>query len=232
MRIVVWIVTLELLLLGGAAALLLYPPLWIRPEAPGRANPWLPVARRDLLARLEAALGREWRVFPEVPLGRLLDAGEDPAGWGERLRRLLFSADSTWAMGGTLPVDFVLVTPPGLDVAGVVLLKTAGRRDRESRLAAALKEGGIPVILVNGGETVAALREMLATLGQSSAAPAVPPPVIPAPAASAPTPGPRDCPRCGTPMGRRRVGKGAHQGKVVWVCGRYPDCRTVLELKE
>ncbi|MBF0624664.1 MAG: hypothetical protein HQL82_07630 [Magnetococcales bacterium] len=218
----VWIVTLELLLLGGAAALLLYPPPWIRPDPPGRANPWLPVPHRDLLARLEAVLGREWRVFPGVPLGRLLGPGPDPDGWPARLGRMMFAADSVWAMGGAAPVDFILVTLPGLEVAGAVLLKTAGRRDQESRMAGALKESGIPVFLVNGGETVAALQETLAIL--------LKPPSAAPPAA--PDAGQRDCPRCGTPMGRRRVGKGAHQGKVVWVCGRYPDCRTVLEQKE
>ncbi|WP_115719599.1 DUF2726 domain-containing protein [Gallaecimonas mangrovi] len=40
------------------------------------------------------------------------------------------------------------------------------------------------------------------------------------------------CPTCGAVMHQRTVSKGQHAGKTFWVCEHYPECKTVLPIKE
>lgn len=39
---------------------------------------------------------------------------------------------------------------------------------------------------------------------------------------------PKLCPKCAASMLQRRVKTGVHQGKLMWVCSSYPECRGVL----
>ncbi len=41
----------------------------------------------------------------------------------------------------------------------------------------------------------------------------------------------RLCPKCGKRMGKRRVRKGKHAGRLFWACGDYPACRTLIPYK-
>jgi restriction system protein len=55
-----------------------------------------------------------------------------------------------------------------------------------------------------------------------------------APAASAsepaPVPDPLTCPKCSSPMVRRRVKSGANAGQEFWGCSTYPKCRGIVPI--
>jgi len=41
-----------------------------------------------------------------------------------------------------------------------------------------------------------------------------------------------DCPACNSAMQKRRAGKGAHEGKMFWVCTGYPACNSVVPISQ
>ncbi|MEG3638801.1 topoisomerase DNA-binding C4 zinc finger domain-containing protein [Magnetococcus sp. PR-3] len=46
-----------------------------------------------------------------------------------------------------------------------------------------------------------------------------------------PKPASRTCDKCGSTMQRKKVVKGQHAGKRFWVCGNYPECRTLIPIQ-
>lgn len=42
----------------------------------------------------------------------------------------------------------------------------------------------------------------------------------------------KTCPVCNSSMQERRAGKGAHEGKMFWVCSEYPACNSVVPISQ
>ncbi len=112
-------------------------------------------------------------------------------------------------------MDFVLCTPHAFTIAGVVELddRTHDMQDRKERdefVDEALKSAGIPLIRypVQRAYRTDEVRQKLNPVfvyGENL----------------------KICPRCSSPLVKKKAGKGRHAGKEFWGCSGFPDCRYI-----
>lgn len=135
------------------------------------------------------------------------------------------SHDAAQARLADKQVDFVIMNTRSLDIMGVILFEQE-QADLPTRLqhkfiTSALNSARIPVLRIPIypryplGSLCKALNNRLhlnLAIDPQLAQPH------------------HQCPRCHANLLYRQIKKGAHKGKYVWVCQRYPQCKTVLSL--
>jgi len=198
-------------------------------------------AERSFLGALDRAVGSEYRVLVKVRIAEVMGV----AGAADNKRRQ--------AALGRLSCecfDFLLCRADTLAPACAIELDDRSPRQSERQARDALinelcRESGLPLLRVPERPAYAVsrlrnlVRERLAAaevpgvdvsrepwIGDTRPADAeAPERAAHEPRASGTEP---SCPRCGSAMLARSVSSGAHAGRRVWRCVRYPECPAVV----
>lgn len=190
-------------------------------------------AERSFLGVLEQAVGARNRVQVQVRLADLMT-----------VRAGLPAARRTAAQNriNGKHADFVLCDPDTLAIVAAIELddashRQAARRQRDDFLKSACAAAGLPLLRfeAKAAYSLAEVRHQLAAVVEPDAgsgpaqvelaAEAVDAAVEAGPPSAEPL-----CPRCGGAMVVRQVRQGAHAGKRLWGCRRYPACRGIVPL--
>jgi hypothetical protein len=235
---IVLLVLFALIVVLGAALLLRRRAPQSMVEHPPSEGEFLTSAERVFLARLENALGADFRIFSKTPLGHLLRHAL------QKNRRQTFGRSDQL-------LDFVLCRKDDSRVIGVIQLGETPDRQVVGALAAA----GIASVYfsLRKPPTLEELRSFLADF-----APAPRPgaaeewqlgilnqdktdeewllgiPAVDKEAVNDES-DPVDakqvtCPACGAAMRRRRATRGVGAGRLFWSCSNFPACRKVLPI--
>lgn len=239
------ILAIELLpVLGGLVGLLLALLIWRRwrRRQPAGARPRrarrqsiLNEPGRAFLDALDRAVGGEYRVFVRVPAAEVVQVlGE---GNAER-RRAEEEGLARQAF------DFLLCDPDTLAPLCAIQIDARGRDGGQSGFIGELcREIGLPLLRVpeRPAYAVSRLRNLIRERVAAAEVPGVDASREPwigeatepvedpeTGTAATPTAGDPRCPRCGSGMTARAVTTGAHAGRRVWRCARYPECPAVV----
>ncbi len=181
-------------------------------------------AERSFLGVLEQAVGAQYRVFGKV---RLADVVLPPRGlprseWQKAFNRI-----------SSKHLDFVLCKKGDLSVVCAIELNDKShqqtkRQNRDQFLKQTLDTADVPLVMfpAKSGYAVPEVRSQIAkavVLQPTESVSALPNEDV-----SAVKDESKVCPKCSSPMVRRKAAKGAHAGKEFWGCNNYPKCKAIL----
>jgi hypothetical protein len=228
-----WALILVLVIVVAASLLL---KLRFKPESLEypyhKAHSLFTPAERSFLGVLEKAVGEKGKVLGKV---RLADVVSPITGLSRSDRQKAFNRI------GSKHVDFVLCKKDDLSPICAIELddnshKKSERKSRDDFLEKALSAAAIPFIrfAVRASYNLQEVRSQIAEATGLELQPLgdVPrPKTAPGGEAVQPNPG-QTCPKCGSQMVLRKAASGKYAGRRFWGCSRYPECKTLLPLKE
>jgi len=228
-----WVTVIVLIIVVVAALLLKARSKQETLEYPyQKADSLFSPAERSFLGVLERAVGDKCRVVGKV---RLADVISPISGLSRSDRQKAFNRI------GSKHVDFVLCKRDDLSLLCAIELddsshKKADRKNRDDFLENALNAAAIPLIrfAARASYNVQEVREEIGkATGLDLQSPGDAPGPKSAPGGEAAQPDPtRTCPKCASPMVLRKAASGKYAGKRFWGCSRYPECKTLLPVKE
>lgn len=120
-------------------------------------------------------------------------------------------------------IDFVLCTRDTISVTCAIELQDASTIGKEVGPAEVLRQVGLPVFNLPRKTSYAAteVRKILAPFLKEKA------PTPDEMVATISMEAFRVCNKCNTRMVLKRAKSGKYKGMLFWVCGRYPECRTI-----
>jgi len=228
------LVTIIVLIIVVAAALLLKA----RPQREPAEYPYKKTeslfspAERSFLGVLEKAVGDKCRVVGKVRLADIISPinGLSKSEWQKAFNRI-----------GSKHVDFALCAKDDLSLICAIELddsshKKSERKTRDDFLEKALGAASIPFIRFTARASYN-LQEVRAKIAEVTgldvqAGPNEPSSVQRSGSELAQDDAPRTCPKCASPMVLRKAASGKYAGKRFWGCSRYPECKTLLPVKE
>jgi|MudIll2142460700_1097286.scaffolds.fasta_scaffold36545_3 hypothetical protein len=189
-------------------------------------------AERSFLGVIERAVGDKCRVVGKVRLADVISpiSGLSRSDWQKAFNRI-----------GSKHVDFALCKKDDLSILCTIELDDSShkRRDREDRddfLENALNAAAIPFIrfTARASYNVQEVRSQIAEAAglDFQAAQKEPSAAQAARGELAQGDAPPSCPKCSSPMVLRKAAAGKYAGKRFWGCSRYPECKTLLQVKE
>jgi hypothetical protein len=227
-------VTIIVLIIVVAVALLLKPRTKRESvEYPyQKADSLFSPAERSFLGVLERAVGDKFKVLGKVRLADVISliSGLSKSDRQKALNRIV-----------SKHVDFALCKKDDLSLICAIELddsshKKSDRKNRDDFLEKALNASSVPFIRFaarvsyNVQEVKAKIAE--ATGLDVQAAPNESSSVHISGGESAQPNPTRTCPKCASPMVLRKAASGKYAGKRFWGCSRYPECKTVLPMKD
>ena len=226
--------TIVLVVIVVAAALLLKARSKREPaEYPyQKADSLFSPAERSFLGVVERAVGDKCKVLGKVRLADIISPskGLSRSDWQKAFNRI-----------GAKHVDFALCAKDDLSLICAIELddsshKKTDRRTRDDFLERALSAAAIPFIRFTARASYN-LQEVRSQIAEATglalqAAPNEASSVQAAEGKLAQADAPRTCPKCSSPMVLRKAASGKHAGKRFWGCSRYPECKTLLPVKE
>jgi hypothetical protein len=228
------LVTIIVLIIVVAVALLLKARTKREPvDYPyQKADSLFSPAERSFLGVLDGAIGDRCRVLGKVRLADVISPirGLSKSDWQKAFNRI-----------GSKHVDFVLCKKDDLSLVCAIELddsshKKGERKTRDDFLEKALNASSVPFIRFaarvsyNVQEVKAKIAEVTgldvqAAPNESS--------LVQISGGESAQPNPtRTCPKCASPMVLRKAASGKYAGKRFWGCSRYPECKTVLPMKD
>jgi very-short-patch-repair endonuclease len=189
-------------------------------------------AERSFLGVLERAVGDKCKVLGKV---RLADVISPISGLSKSDRQKAFNRI------GSKHVDFALCKKDDLSLVCAIELddrshKKSDRKSRDDFLENALNAASIPFIRfpARASYNVQEVRaEIAKATGLDVQSLSDGPGSMPASGGEAAQGDPtRTCPKCASPMVLRKATSGKYAGKRFWGCSRYPECKTVLPVKD
>lgn len=239
--VLIELLPLVLLLVGVAFGLLLWRLLRRRSGSQLRyacRESVLTEPERAFLGALDRAVGSEYRVLAKV---RVADVVRLAGSGGAKRRQAALDRITATHF------DFLLCRADTLAPACVIELddRSRQRSQRESRevfVNTLCRETGLSLLRVpvRPAYAVSRLRNLIRERLAAAELPGVDasrepwigdarPPDADTPTREPPAPGTDPtCPRCGSAMTARSVSSGAHAGRRVWRCVRYPECPAVV----
>ncbi len=208
----------------GALVIVAQTILLIRrkpPEGPGlpeevsgrEVTALLAPPERECFNALHLVAGREMHVMAKVALAdiAIVRKGVD-SKLLEKARR-----------HGEDDVDFILCFKENLNVACAIELQGADDGSKKVRAADILEQVGVPVFRLprKTSYSVQELRPILEPFLREK------PPTPDEMVATVSMEAFRTCKKCRTRMVLKRAKSGKFKGTLFWVCGKYPECKTV-----
>jgi len=187
-------------------------------------------AERSFLGVLEEACGNDFKVFGKV---RVADVVTPLAGMDGSRRQSAFNRISSKHF------DFLLCSASDLSVACVIELddrshQEAKRQARDQFLRGVCGAASLPLLQfpAKRSYSVKEVRESVQeALAKSAGSSVAPSPVMQPMSSQAPESVAEPlCPKCSTPMVRRKGRRGALAGKDFWGCPNYPKCRQTVPI--
>jgi hypothetical protein len=228
-----WLTVIVVVILVAAALLLKARSKREPAEYPyQKADSLFSPAERSFLGVLERAVGDECKVLGKIRLADILSPskGLSRSGWQKAFNRI-----------AAKHVDFALCAKDDLSLLCAIELddnshKKSERKSRDDFLEKALSAAAIPFIrfAVRASYNLQEVRSQIAEATGLELQPLgdVPrPKTAPGGEAVQPNPG-QTCPKCGSQMVLRKAASGKYAGRRFWGCSRYPECKTLLPLKE
>jgi hypothetical protein len=181
---------------------------------------------------LEEAVGDRCKVFGKVRLADIISPvnGLSKSEWQKAFNRI-----------GSKHVDFALCTKDDLSLVCAIELddsshKKSERKTRDDFLEKALSAASIPFIRFTARASYN-LQEVRAKIAEVTgldvqAGPNELSSVQRSGSELAQVDAPRTCPKCASPMVLRKAASGKYAGKRFWGCSRYPECKTLIPVKE
>jgi len=189
-------------------------------------------AERSFLGVLEKTVGDKCKVLGKIRLADIISPirGLVKSGWQRAFNRI-----------SSKHVDFVLCTRDELSLVCAIELddgshKKSERKTRDDFLEKALTAASIPSIRFTAQASYN-LQEVRSRIAEATgldlqAAPSEPSSVQASAGKLTRDDAPRTCPKCASPMVLRKAASGKYAGKRFWGCSRYPECKTLLPVKE
>jgi hypothetical protein len=228
-----WVTIIVLIILGAVILVLKARSKHETVEYPyQRTESLFSPAERSFLGVLERAVGDKYRVLGKIRMADLIS----PIGGLSRSDR-----QKSFNKIASKHVDFALLRKDDLSLVCAIELddsshRKTGRLSRDDFLANALKAGAVPFIQFTAKasykvQEVSAKIAEATDLGAQSLAEESGPMPIPGGEADQ-RPSTPTCPKCASPMVLRKATSGKYAGKRFWGCSRYPECKTLLPVKE
>ena len=203
-------------------------------------------AERSFLSALDQAVGEEYRVFGKVRVADVVSVKQmsDRRAWQRFFNRI-----------SAKHFDFLLCSKASLYVVAAIELNDQShqqrkRKERDAFLVGVCEAIGLPLVQVPAQRaySVPELRaQVLAALGvgerplgergepskkaardvEAGSQSQVSQREDARSGGDAPA-----CPKCGSPMARRRATTGANAGQEFWGCSAYPSCRCIISLNK
>ena len=199
-------------------------------------------AERSFLGVLEQAIGREYRVLGKVRVADVVSVNSmsDRSGWQKAFNRI-----------SAKHFDFVLCRKDDLSICAAIELDDKShqknkRQQRDAFVAGLCKAIALPFIQVQAQSAYAVadirarvLDAIRSTEGKeerfriSGADPRIEPRLYSTAERygypkTAPESDKPSCPRCSSPMVRRKAMGGANVGQEFWGCSDFPKCRSII----
>jgi hypothetical protein len=226
--------TIIVLIIGGVIVFLLKArPKQETIEFPyQKAGSLFSPAERSFLGVLDRAIGDRYRVLGKIRLADIISTtkGLSRSDWQKAFNRI----DSKH-------VDFALCKKDDLSLACAVELddsshKKSDRKNRDDFLENALNAASIPLVRFTARASYS-VQDVSTEIGKAIGLDVQPLAAAPASLAGSggeikQVEGARVCPKCASPMVLRKAASGKYAGKRFWGCSRYPECKTLLPVKE
>lgn len=184
-----------------------------------KSGPLFTPAERSFFGVLQSALGKDAQVFGKV---RVADVIKPAKGLTRSDWQRAFNAISSKHF------DFVICRPDSLEIVCVVELNDRShnsktRKKRDELLERACRTARLPLIQVEAksGYVIDDVRALL--LPHLNDTPSSSSETAPKPTEAQPTT--RACPKCESPLVKRRATKGKHAGREFLGCSAFPKCR-------
>lgn len=189
-------------------------------------------AERSFLGVLEGTVGDKTKVFGKVRLADIVSpiSGLSRSEWQKAFNRI-----------GSKHIDFALCKKDDLSPICVIELDDSShsksrRQTRDDFLEKTLNAASIPIIRFPARASYN-LQEVRSEIAQATgldlqAAPNRPSSAQTSEGKLAQGNALRTCPKCASPMILRKAASGKYAGKRFWGCSRYPECKTILPVKE
>jgi hypothetical protein len=228
-----WVTVIVLIILVAAVLLLKARSKHETVEYPyQKADSLFSPAERSFLGVLERAVGDKCRVLGKVRLPDIISPSKGLArsDWQKAFNRI-----------GSKHVDFALGKKDDLSLICAIELddsshKKSDRKIRDDFLEKALNASSVPFIrfTARASYNVQEVRSKIAeaTGLDVQAAPNEPSSVQTSGSELAQGDALRTCPKCASPMVLRKATSGKYAGKRFWGCSKYPECKTLLPVKE
>ena len=189
-------------------------------------------AERSFLGVLERAVGDKCKVLGKVRLADVISpiSGLSKSDRQKALNRIV-----------SKHVDFALCKKDDLSLVCAIELddsshKKSERKTRDAFLENALSAAAIPFIrfTARASYNVQEVRgEIGKVTGLDIQSLANAPGLMPASGGESAQPdATQTCPKCASPMVLRNATSGKYAGKRFWGCSRYPECKTLIPVKE
>lgn len=198
--------------------------LFPSPVAYRRSTGLFSPAERSFLGVLEQAVGEQYRVFGKVRLADVVlpRRGLPRSEWQKAFNRI-----------SSKHLDFVLCKKGDLSVVCEIELNDKShqqtkRRNRDQFLKQALHTADVPLVMfpAKSGYAVPEVRSQIAKAVATEPTESLS--ALPNEDVSDVKDENKVCPKCSSPMVRRKAAKGAHAGKEFWGCSNYPKCKAIL----
>jgi hypothetical protein len=227
-------VTIILMIIVGVIALLLKARSKHGPvEYPyQKADSLFSPAERSFFGVLESAVGDRYSVLGKIRLADIISpiSGLSASARQKALNRIV-----------SKHVDFALCNKDDLSIVCSIELddsshKKSERKRRDDFLVNALNAASIPFVRFTARGSYS-IQDVRTEIGKSIGLDMQPLSTGPGPRAASGDEAKRDertrvCPKCASPMVLRKAASGKYAGKRFWGCSRYPECKTLLEVKE
>ena len=188
-------------------------------------------AERSFLGIVDQAVGDQYRVFGKV---RIADVVEPTQGLDASRRQKALNRISAKHL------DFLLCAKGDLSVVCAIELddrshRQRKRQDRDAFVEELCRAVSLPLARISAQRTytVPEVRGAIFAAWNRPGVPLADGNLEPSAAASRPaSPASGDapaCPKCGSPMVRRRAKSGSRAGEDFWGCSTYPKCRQVTK---
>jgi len=198
--------------------------LFPSPVAYRRSNGLFSPAERSFLGVLEQAVGAQYRVFGKVRLADVVlpRRGLPRSEWQKAFNRI-----------SSKHLDFVLCKNGDLSVVCAIELNDKShqqikRQNRDQFLKQTLDTANVPLVMfpAKSSYAVAEVGSQIAKAVATEPTESVS--ALPKEDVSDVKDESNVCPKCSSPMVRRKAAKGAHAGKDFWGCSNYPKCKAIL----
>jgi hypothetical protein len=228
-----WVTIIVLVILGVAAFLLKARSRKETAEYPyQKTDSLFSPAERSFLGVLEQAVGDRFRILGKI---RVADVLSPTHGLSKGERQKAFNRISSKHLDLALckKDDMSLVCAIELDDSSH---KKTDRKNRDDFLQNALNAASIPLVrfTARASYNVQEVRENIlrATGLDVQSLPDGPGLMSATGRAVEQESLPRTCPKCASPMVMRKAASGKYAGKRFWGCSRYPECKTIIPVKE
>jgi hypothetical protein len=228
------LVTIIVLIIVVAVALLLKARTKREPvDYPyQKADSLFSPAERSFLGVLDGAIGDRCRVLGKVRLADVISPirGLSKSDWQKAFNRI-----------GSKHVDFVLCKKDDLSLVCAIELddsshKKGERKTRDDFFEKALNASSVPFIRF-AARTSYNIQEVRTKIAEATGLDVQtsfnePSSVQTSGSELAQGDVPRTCPKCASSMLLRKAASGKYAGKRFWGCSRYPECKTLIPMKE